>query len=58
MTGLAIGAGITLAAGAYLRWGAQPVLVAFELGRVYARLQVARRRKAAHRAAREHASWN
>ena len=33
MTGLAIGAAATLAAGAYLRWGVGPVLLAYEIGK-------------------------
>ena len=42
MTGYAIGAGIILAAaaaGAYIRWGVNPVLVAYELGRRVERIR-------------------
>ena len=55
MTGLAIGTGIGLIGGAWIRWAVRPVLFAFGLGRLFEQL---RRQSAAHRAAREHASWN
>lgn len=45
MTGLVIGAGIILAAaaaGAYVRWGVIPVIVAYEIGRRVERIRLHR----------------
>ncbi len=58
MTGYAIGAGIALVAGAFLRWAIRPVLIAFELGRLFERMQRPQRREATHRAARRRSAWN
>ena len=46
MTGYAIGAGTVVAAGAFLRWAIRPVLIAFELGRLFERMQRLQRREA------------
>ena len=45
MTGLTIAAGV-IAAGAWLRWAARPVLIAFGIGRLFERVK---RRQAAAR---------
>lgn len=42
MTALAIGLGLGAVTGAYLRWGVQPVLIAFELGRVVEKIRLRR----------------
>ena len=42
MTGYAIGAGITLAAGAYIRWGIGPLMLAYEIGRRVERIRLRR----------------
>jgi hypothetical protein len=39
MTGLAIGAAVVIAAGAWLRWGAGPVTIAYEIGKRVERLR-------------------
>jgi len=54
MTGLAIAAG-AVAAVAFLKWAVKPILVAFELGRVFERGQ---RKSKQLRAAQEAARWN
>ena len=42
MTGLVIAAVAVIAAGAYIRWGVNPVLIAYEIGRRVERIRLRR----------------